>query len=121
MSPDWQWQNGIEDVDATKLEEFMIREKIRRLLDLPHHSDFSIIQWQDPKEKTPQEAAYIIVKEASEPGAGHICFDAAYEHGKFWYVWPDYAVIPTKKVVAWAYAPYDERLNSLGQILHSDR
>lgn len=116
MINEWD-HNKIIKVDTAKAEELLIREKIRNLLNLPTHKDFSIIQWQSPQSEKPQDATYVIIKEPAGLGLGFVCTDAAYENGQFWYVSPDFKPIPEKNVLLWAYAPFDDRLNMLGQIL----
>lgn len=52
MINEWD-HNKIIKVDTAKAEELLIREKIRNLLNLPAHKDFSIIQWQSPQSEKP--------------------------------------------------------------------
>lgn len=113
-----QWDSEkIGKVDTTKAEEFLTREKIRRILNLPSHKEFTIIQWQNPKCEVPQDGTYVIIKEPAGQGLGFLCTDVAYENGQFWYIWPDYKPVPARNVLLWTYAPFDDRINSLGQIL----
>ena len=116
MDHPWD-QVKIKDIDTTKEEELLIREQVHRILNCSAHRDFNIIQWQNPKIEMPQEASFVLIKEPAGSGLGFLCTEVAYEHGRFWYVWPDYRPVPAKNVLLWTYAPFDDRVNFLGQLL----
>ena len=119
---DYPWdQLKIKNVDTAKAEELLIREQVRRILNCSAHKDFTIIQWQNPEMEMPQEATFVLIKEPAGSGLGFLCTEVAYEHGQFWYIWPDYQPVPAKNVLLWTYTPFDDRLNFLGQLLPAYR
>ncbi len=88
-------------------------EQIREILALDGES-FSLIRWYSPKQALPEEASYVLVKQAQD---GEIlCQEAAFEQGRFWYLTTDRS-IPTHQVLGWAYPPYDGRADILGRLL----
>lgn len=115
MINEWD-HNKIIKVDTAKQRNYLFGKNTQSL-ELARTQGFSIIQWQSPQSEKPQDATYVIIKEPAGLGLGFVCTDAAYENGRFWYVSPDFKPIPEKNVLLWAYAPFDDRLNMLGQIL----
>lgn len=103
-------------IDASAAEQVIKREKIRQILGLSSCDDFSIIQWNDPQKVKPFNATYVLLK-VKEPELGLICYDAAYENGRFLNMDSD-STISVGKIVAWSYPPFDDYCDMLGRFIH---
>lgn len=81
-------------------------EAIRKILDLPDTSAFSVIVWQ-PVTVRPEDASYVLLRYRE---AGEIFpAPAAYERGKFSLLSGDIE-IPESWIIGWSYYPDDDRL-----------
>lgn len=81
-------------------------EEIRKILDLPDTSAFSVIVWQSVTVR-PEDASYVLLRYRE---AGEIfSAPAAYERGKFSLLSGDIE-IPESWILGWSYCPDDNHL-----------
>lgn len=96
--------NANQMKDAVRTNSEAINETLSSI------QGFSIVLWTDPRKSLPEEGSYLMVKER-DLELGIVCSEAAFEHGAFWYIVPSSAKpIPPQNILAWAYMPYDERV-----------
>lgn len=71
--------------------------------------DRSIIVWKSPKH-SPEEGSYILLKCLDEGGAV-VCEPAAFEAGRFVYIYDRdcWGEVNNNIILGWAYYPFDER------------
>ncbi len=102
------------------LAQLEIMGKLLKVKDVlgTNASDFSIIRWQSPKESSPEDGTYIILKQYAEE-SGFICSEAAYENEQYWPLFPASDIPYTPSTIAgWAYFSYDFRVNSIGEVVN---
>lgn len=71
--------------------------------------DRTVIFWRQP-ELPPEEGSYILLKCLDENGRV-VCESAAYEEGRFLYIYDrdTWGEVNREVILGWAYYPFDER------------
>ncbi len=103
--------------DIEQLETLYKLMEIKKILCVDF-TDFSIVQWNNPKTDLPEEASYVLIKQHDAENGGFVCSEAAFENGDFWQLFPECSnPLSISEVVSWTYYPYDSRLNYCGRII----
>ena len=91
-----------------KLSETDKKYLLRRLLNVRHEKDYSILFWKHPSDH-PREGSYVLLKQLDD-AEGLICVNASYENGQFWYQCysGECMEIKTESIRGWDYYPYNE-------------
>ncbi len=70
---------------------------------------YFLIHWRSPKEKIPEEASYILIRQ-DFGGRESICFEASCENGNYLCLLPESSIpLDIETITGWSYLPYDER------------
>ena len=93
---------------AINMQDNRSTEKMRRMMKRPEAKKFTIIQWH-PVEERPSEGRYILIQYIDADGE-LACDWAAYEKGRFIYIYPHgaWGEINEKVILGWSYLPFDD-------------